>query len=382
MSILWRYILVQYLKVLVFCVVAFIAVLITLRLDEIASFASLGPQGIHILYFTLYQIPYVLPIAIPVSALISAIVLVQHLSQTHELTALRAAGLSLRDILAPLLIAATFMSMVNFYIVSEMATGSHLSTSLIKKEFRSINPLLMLSNKHLMKLRGIYFDTMGASRLGETAADIVIAMPNKKNNRISLLVAEKLEASSEDFVGDKVSLISSLKTETPENFDHLMLENIGEAKTSLKDFSQMIQNKIWTLNNDHLRMSLLMVRMQNDAKAFAEAKTSDKPLSEIKQIQRSIYRTYTEVIRRFSVAIAVLTFTLMGAAFGMDIGRNRTNKGLIFIIVLGALYLAAYFSAKGIDHLIIASSLFYIVPHILIVGLSIWKLNRTTRGLE
>ncbi len=38
--------------------------LVTTRLDAVAHFATLGSEGLLILWFTLHQIPYILPIAI------------------------------------------------------------------------------------------------------------------------------------------------------------------------------------------------------------------------------------------------------------------------------------------------------------------------------
>jgi lipopolysaccharide export system permease protein len=173
--VVWRYLLSNYFKVLILCVFAFIAMLLTTRLDEIAHFAALGPEGLLILTFALNQIPYVLPIALPIACLISTILLIQRLSRTHELTALRAAGLGINEILAPILIAATFLAATNFFIVSELATHSHLTTSLLKNELRAVNPLLLLHNKHLMKLKGIFFNTLGPSKLGESSNELIIA---------------------------------------------------------------------------------------------------------------------------------------------------------------------------------------------------------------
>ena len=73
MPILWRYLLGNYLRILCLCFLSFIAVLLILRLDEIAHFATLGPEGQPLLRFIAYQIPYILPIALPISSLIAAI---------------------------------------------------------------------------------------------------------------------------------------------------------------------------------------------------------------------------------------------------------------------------------------------------------------------
>jgi lipopolysaccharide export system permease protein len=166
MPILWRYLLVHYFKVLFFCTIAFIIILFTMRLDEIAHFITLGASGLYLLLFTLYQIPYILPIAIPISSLISTILLIQRLSKDHELTALRASAIAIRSILAPILLAAAFLSVLNFYIVSEIATSSHLASGVLKTELRSINPLLILNNKHLMHSKGYHFDILGSSQQG------------------------------------------------------------------------------------------------------------------------------------------------------------------------------------------------------------------------
>lgn len=382
MPIVWRYLLVQYLKVFLLCLVSFVAILLTTRLDDIAHFATLGSEGLIVLWFTLHQIPYILPIAIPISALISAIILVQRLSGSHEMTAFRACGLSLRDILTPVLISAFFIGAVNFYIVSELATESHLKTGLTKMELRSINPLLLLHNKHLMRLKGIHSDTLGRSRIGEYAGDIIIAMPNKRSDQINLIVAKELEASSDKFMGDHVSIITPLNSNDETKADQLLVENMGSMTTSIKDFSQILQKKVWTLNNDHLKLSLLRERIKDlkSKKAVLEQTKENVPLS--KQIDKSIQKSYSEILRRLSIAIAVWTFTLMGAAFGISISRNKSSRGIFIVIALAALYIACFFTAKGMEQNLLASGLLYLVPHIIIIACSLTVLVRVSKGIE
>lgn len=381
MPIIWRYLLTHYFKVLFLCSFAFIALLLTLRLTEIASFIALGANSVHVAYFALRQIPYILPIALPISALISAMILLRHLSKTQELTALRSGGMSLWNILTPLLFAGTFLSIVNFYVVSEMATDSHLNTALIKSEMRSINPLQILRNKHFTKVCHLYFDTLGPSKAGESASDALIAMPSQNGEHIDLLVAKKLSASEENFSSEYVTLISELYVGEKKEC-HLCVENLGKTKTSIRDFSLMWQRKHCSLNSDHLQMPFLLGRLDDAKQQLERANILGKPASSIKQYQRGIVRIYTEMMRRFSLAIAVFTFTLVGAAFGLTIGRKESHRGLAAVVALAALYIAAYFSAKGIDHLFYGSMIFYFLPHILLIGAAFWNLKKVTRGIE
>lgn len=381
MPIIWRYLLKQYLKVFFLSLISFIAILLTTRMDEIAHFATLGSDSLLILWFTLSQIPYVLPIAIPISSLISGIILVQKLSQSHEMTAFRACGLSLQEVLMPLLIAAFFIAAGNFYVASELATQSHLATGITKIELRSVNPLLLLHNKHLMRLKGIYSDTLGNSHIGDFAGDIVIAMPNKQNSSINLLVAKNLQANPTTFIGKDVTLITSLH-ETPAHLqDQLMIENMQDMKTSIKDFSQILQKKVWTLNNDHLRLGLLRARLK-DYQKKAKIYLRENNQTDLKQLNRSINRSYTELIRRISIAFAAFTFTLMGAAFGISISRNHSFRSIFYVVGLAALYIVAFFTAKGLEHQFLTASLLYTIPHVIIIAFSLVMLMRVSKGIE
>src|SRR5207247_819331 len=126
----------------------------------------------------------------------------------------------------------------------------------------------------------------------------------------------------------------------------------------------------------------LLVRLHEDQKKLIAAQESSSPTSDIKQIQRGINRIWSELTRRVSVALAVFTFTLMGAAFAVTISRRRSPMGLCIVLGLATLYLIAFFAAKGTDHLLTTSMLLYLGPHVLIIGLSIWALKRTVRGVE
>lgn len=380
--IIWRFLLVQYLKVVVLCVAAFVSVLLTMRLEDIARFVALDPSLPIVFLFILYQIPYILPIAVPIACLISSLILVQRLSKTHELTALRACGFSLKDCIFPLLLAGTLLSVANFYIVSELSTMSHFATGLWKSELRSLNPLLLLHNKHLMRTKGAYFDTLGHSRLGETAEDAVMAVPNKRNRRISLLLARELSPFEDAFLGRGMALVTTQESDDTEGFDELAIENIAESTTSAQEFGRLIQQKVWKINNDHLQLPQLLSRLDEEKSRLVDAEAAEMPSSALKSIKKQVNACYAEILRRISVAAAPLTFTLMGTAFGLSISRGRSNKGTIFVIALASLYLIAYFAANSVEEYLAISAAFYLVPHVVIAASSLAVLRRISRGIE
>lgn len=366
--VLWRYVSSHYLKIFLFSTLALVLCLLTLRLEEIAHFASIDPSGSYIAPFVLYQIPYILPIAIPLSTLISSMVLVQSLSATHEISAMRALGYSLKSIFAPILFLAALISALNFYIVSEVATMTHRQTNLLKTELRSINPLLLLHNKHLLRVKGVFFDALGPSKMGELASDVVVAFPGKNNGRMTLFIAKKLETQGEQFSGEYLTILS-----TPGASDKLLIENIGETHSEMEDFSDLLQKKVWNLNDDYLGFKYLSLRLQE---------LRNTPQDDLKKSAKAETKILSEMARRVSLGIAPFTFTLMGLSFGLTIGRRESRRGVIWVTALAALFLTTFFLAKGADTRLAATLALYFVPHLIVVAASLYNLRRMSLGIE
>lgn len=373
MPIFGRYLLKNYLNVLLLSVVSFITILLVSRLEEIAHFASLGAPLGCLFAFTLYQIPYILPIAIPISCLISAMILFQRLSQTHEITALRASGLSLKQIIAPILIAGAFLSLSTFYITSELATSSHLASRKMIHELTSVNPLILLQSAKIAKLRGSYVQ-MDPVQNGRTAKNIFIAFKNQSNGRIHLCLAKKVGMKNGELHGSRVSIISSIPRSDlgtlGEEEDHLIIENQESLTTSAPELASLLRKKGWKIANDHLKLSLLLAREKILREDLSNPKT-----------KKNLSKCQSELIRRFSLGIAAFTFTLLGISFGVEISRNKTKRGLIFVILLTSLTLITFFVGKEFDHLFWIASSFFILPHFLITSACLWSLSRVNKGI-
>lgn len=382
MPVLWCYLTSFFLRIAATCILAFISILLTMQLDDIAHFAALGAPLHYIILFTLHQIPYILPIALPLSCLIASLLLIQRLSSTHELTALRAGGFALLDIFAPIWLTAAFLAMGNFWITSEIATQSHLQSNLLKSELRSINPLLLLHNKHLMNLKGFYFETLGASRVGESASEVILALPNQHHERLHLMIAQNLKAASRLFNGEDVTLITGVASEQEEDFDQLLVENMKKSSTNISDFSDILQKKVWTVHNDYLQMPLLLARIQEQKELLQDAQIKGESKDQLKPLKTQLNRSLSEITRRFSIAIAVFSFTLMGTAFGINISRRRNYRSIYSVIALTNLYLIAFFVAKGLDHQFWLASALYLIPHLLIICASLFVLRCAARGVE
>ncbi len=367
MPILWRYLLRSYFQVFVLCVVGFIAILLVTRFQEIAKFASSGASWDTIFFFTLYQIPYILPLAIPISCLIAAMILFQKLSHTQELTAFRTCGLGLFPIAYPLILAGVLLSLLNFSIVSELSPYCRGLTKQLVYETTSKNPLTLLQKETILKLDDSFIDVKKL-KSGKSAEEVVIITRSASNNRLNLMTAKELMLEGDQIKGKNVTFISNIDTKNEKKgFDHLVIENQKTMQTKASSLTEHLESADWFTGNEYLPMRLLM------AKEFIEKK------ADLLSIGKS---AAMEMTRRATLGIAAFTFTFIGIAFGMEIGRQRRKKGILLAFSLAAFFLVCFVSARSFRHTPQISMFIYLLPHPVILLFCYRNFISVARGIE
>jgi lipopolysaccharide export system permease protein len=364
MPIVWRYLLRSYFQVLLLCVSAFISVLIVLRFQEIARFATSGAPKLKILLFALLQAPYILPIAIPVSCLIAAMLLFQRLSHTQELTALRTCGFGLKAISTPLFFAGAFLTLINFTIASEISPLCRSMTKQLLFEMATVNPLFLLQKDSPLKIKSAYCE-IGMLNANKHAKDVLFVTKNSSSQRMTVMSAKELRLKGDLLQGEQVALISSVDPHNEGCFDHLVIENQAEMNTRAANLSQFLQTVDWETSCEYLPLRMILAYGLVQKGRFYIGKAAR-----------------TELARRVSISLAAFTFTMIGLSFGMQIGRNQRKKGILWAIGLAAFFLVCFISAKAFRHTPMISIALYLLPHPLITFCSLYFLKLRRMGVE
>lgn len=346
MPILWRYALQSYSRVLILSIGTFITVLIVSRFKEIARFTALtcdfGKTGM----FIFYQIPAILPMAIPISTLISSLLLFQKLSRSYELTALRAAGLSLKTILAPLLMGSILLSLFNFSLCADIAPYCRREGKTMIYHETTENPLLLLQRQKLVKIKDAYLDMQVKD--DETIKNLSLIVHNEGTQRLSLFSAKKLWLSGEELLGDDLAVVSYLS-------DSLLIENQSSMSTEAPLLSRALKKN--------------RPRLDINALSFKMLRLSDKKKPAL-----------IELLRRVSLSLSVFSFTLLGCAFGIEEARSPTKKSLLFAFLLTLSVLLSYLLGKELKDFPWLATVAFLLPHPFIWACSLIHLQNISRG--
>lgn len=355
--VLWRYAAASYLKTFLLIVGTFVLVLFVSRFKEIARFAILSSDPIKMGLFAVYQIPFILPMAIPFSALISAFLFFQRISRSHELTALRASGLSLKKILTPIILSAAFLTLINFSICANLAPFCQREARTILFQEASANPFLVLK-KRQAKIKNAFL-RMKVDDKGTSAENFVLVTYNAGNERLNLVSAKDVFMEKGQLHGQDVSIVSHLAGEKNQ-FDPLVIETQESMAMSADIMTSTFSKKQPRFDGSSLSFRMLRSQIGGKSKAMK--------------------RAFSEMFRRSSFSLSVLSLTLLGSIFSIEHARSPSRKNLLSLVLLTLLSLSSYFLGKSLKYIPILSAIVYFIPHLLIWISCYWQARRISKG--
>ncbi|MDP6686339.1 MAG: LptF/LptG family permease [Candidatus Omnitrophota bacterium] len=141
MKILRKYLLKEILTMFLFSLAIFTFVLVTGNLLKLADLVI--NKGIEISLvgkLFLYLIPFLLSYTIPMAALCATLLVFGRLSSDNEITAMRAAGINLYRLTAPLIITGLILSLFSVVLNNRLLPAAHFASRKIIKNIGVKNP--------------------------------------------------------------------------------------------------------------------------------------------------------------------------------------------------------------------------------------------------
>ncbi len=117
LTLMQRYILRQFLVTLAVCLVAATTLFLVFDLFErMRNFVKYDATFLQAVQYMLFKIPLIIHLMTPIAVLIATLMAVGQLSQSSEITAMRACGANILLLAKPLLIAGLLISFASFFI--------------------------------------------------------------------------------------------------------------------------------------------------------------------------------------------------------------------------------------------------------------------------
>jgi lipopolysaccharide export system permease protein len=386
-----KYIVRQMLATLLMTVAVFTFVLlVTNVLKDVLQLLVNGQVSLGLFAETVgLLIPWVWAFALPMGMLTSALLVFGRFSADHELTAVRASGISLVSLVSPVLVLSLVMCALTAVVNLEVAPLCRVAYKDLRLKFK-----VELAGMQLPEGRYIkdfedkgYIFYIGKNR-GGMLEDVNVLFLATSNNPTPWTVYAprgqywKTNQQLHLKLSDAISVIGSGENALPGGLagdvELTPIDLEARAKSGGKpDISNMT---FWQLRDE----------LQDVAGRFGqlpEGKLTPDQLRQTKEQLRKMKDDFTSPIRvqihkQLATSFACFGFTLLGIPLGIRMHRRETNVGFFVALLLVAVYYGLLLIGLGLEarpefvpHLIVW------VPNFIFQAVGAVLLWRANRGL-
>ncbi|WDE96125.1 LptF/LptG family permease [Lentisphaera profundi] len=373
MNILNRHILKNLLYIFVASLLVLTFILVLGLMIKILSRLDTSISQLFILKMFLMLLPKVLAYAIPIASLVSVTLVFSRMSAENEITAMRASGISLWQIVNPAILLALASSGCLLYL--NMFAVPHLEAtrkSMMKGELLS-NPSNFLRGGSTIEL-GKLTVNIGEKEADGTLKDLrVIELDHSKGIVANQLLAQKgriIDANETSF--------------TIEFIDVIILDNNWEFTDNKDDDKQILNGvKVTRLPNANTTYTFYTNEELNSGDLRKRAKylnlwemIARLAVLEKKEQSKTVRREHTDLLynlnKNLALAFSPLAFLLMALPFGLRSSRSETSIGLLISLIVMMVYYATILLTGAFDkHTALHPEILVWLPNIIFQSLGL-----------
>lgn len=293
-------------------------------------------------------IPYVLAYSLPLGILTGVLLTLGRLSADSEVTAMRAAGMSIPRIAAPILFLGVLCALVGLRVnFSSMPWAKIQYERELAAAIRA-NPLSFLRPKTFIREFPGYVVYVGSMN-GADVRDFWLWQLDDQKRVLRFVRAESGrveydEASNEFIVTLEHARIEDHDRKAPD--DYSQPPRIGTSE-KIEPFRFSLARYFGT-QTVHQKLQWMTYSELQAEKARVEAETY--PPAEQKQHERRLLKVKMTIQDKFNLALATFSFSLVGIPLGIRVSRKETSANLGVAVALALAYYFLNVVVGWLDH--------------------------------
>jgi lipopolysaccharide export system permease protein len=281
-----------------------------------------GVSGWFILQVFLYNIPFILTFSIPISVLTTILLQFGRMSFDGEVTAMKACGLSLWQIVSPIVLISIGLSVFCFYLHNSLSPKSHFAQRQVLVKVGMEEPVNLLEEGRFVKdFPGLMVYI--AKRDGRKVSDIVVYEMRDDG------VVRNIRAKSGELKADRTNQMMlidlyDVRIDQPDR-DHPLdpsrsrFLNAQHYPVKLDISDLLEEGKIAKKTPDMTYLEL--IRAIRDVQGvFPDLKNED--------IQKQRMNMVVELNERLALSLSCFAFAMLGIPLGLISRRRESSIGV------------------------------------------------------
>ncbi len=314
------------------------------HLVQVLLFTAKGMSAALLGKYLLYMIPNILCYVLPVAILCATILEFSRMSADGEITAMKANGISLWQIISPALMLAVLFSCLCIYLQCFVKAECNLAADTLKSQVRLVQPLKLLDTGRVIEIEGAASQTNFCyigSRQGNLFKDIQVSVLNADGS-----LARTISAKSGTIVEDAHGI-------TVFDLRDVVITLVGNDEDERKGDPAMLGGGegMSRLTGGSVQLPLALPEGRNNTALLNRPKFLTLPglITRINLLNgvaiqghkaTGVTAYYVELYKRLSLGFSPIAFVFLGIPFGIRSRRSDASVGVIAAFVLaGGFYI-------------------------------------------
>ena len=319
MNTLNRYIARDFLITFLFTITIVTFVMTVGGLVKAIDVMSQGVSGMLVLRFFLTNIPFMLMFSLPMSVLAATLLVFGRLSADGELTAMKASGISMWKVAAPVILLSIVLSVLCFIISANIAPKANYARRTMQRELGVETPLSLLQEGTWVNFPGLRINI--ARKRGLRLDDVLVFAIDEDSRQVEAKVRAEYGVISTN-VGPGLIQLDLYEARVDEpgkdyiNMDHLVRTVDVSSLRSRKPKPKLLD---------------LDLRQLLDGMADVEAFEPGLDEGEYRKLHAALV---VEANKRVTLALSCFAFTLLAIPLGLKSRRRESSIGIALSLLL------------------------------------------------
>ncbi len=361
------------------CMFAFVLMTGSLMRDLLGPMLAGQLQLLTFARLVLLTIPVVISYALPLGMLTGVLLTLGRLSSDSEITAMRAAGISIPRIALPALVLAALAALLGLRVNFDSMPRAKIQYERELAAAMHANPFSLIRPKTFIRdFPGsvIYVGSMS----GSDVRDFWLWQLDGEKRVVRFVRAESGKVDFDEATNDFVVTLRNARIE-----DHDRREpDAFTQPLRINTFEQIEPFRLSMARFLHFQD----VRQKPQWMTYGELKAEQArierqavPAGGAAQHQRDLMKVALTIQDKFNLALAVFSFALVGVPLGIKVSRRETSANLGLAVVLALTYYCLIVMVGWLDvHPEYRPDLLLWIPNLVFLSLGLWLLRRLDRA--
>lgn len=332
MKTLNLYVTKHFLGTLFFSVLILTFGMMGVHLIKVFNYISKGIPVISAFQFLLYVMPVALSLTIPFGILVSVMLVFGRMSADNEITAMRACGISILQIISPILLATGVLTAVCLFLNMDLGPRYIGKAKNLVLQVSLDQPLAILEAGQAIEFDNLYI-YIGEKEGNDKLKDIQVFVMSKKTKQVEQDITATHGTIKVDKENQKLIIVLE---------DATVVAYQANSNKPARSFASRLEFPFEY--GKELSQSKLVRRVMNLPFKDLLGRTIF-----YKRMGKETTSLEVELNQRIAISLSPIAFLLLGLPLAIRTSRRETSIGLFLSVILAGVYFASVMICHSLD---------------------------------